>query len=53
MCVNSNSLLLDALKIMDKNDMVELPVTKDGNYIGILNRDGIIKFMLDLHKLGH
>jgi Zn-dependent protease len=52
-CVNSNSLLLDALKILDENDIVELPVTKDGNYIGILNRDGIIKFMLELHKQGH
>lgn len=51
--INSNSLLLDALKIMDENDMVELPVIEDGNYIGILNRDGIIKFMLELHRMGH
>ena len=51
--INSNSQLLDALKIMDENDMAEMPVIEDGNYIGILNRDGIIKFMLELHKLGH
>jgi len=53
MKVNSNSLLLDALKIMDENDMAEIPVTEDGNYIGILNRDSIIKFMLELHRMGH
>ena len=41
------------IKILDENDIVELPVTEDGNYIGILNRDGVIKFMLELHKLGH
>jgi Zn-dependent protease len=51
--VTSNSPLLDALKNIDENDMVEMPVIEDGNYIGILNRDGIIKFMLELHKLGH
>jgi Zn-dependent protease/CBS domain-containing protein len=51
--LNSNSQLLDALKIMDENDMAEIPVNEDGNYIGILNRDSIIKFMLELHKLGH
>jgi hypothetical protein len=38
---------------MDENDMPEIPVTEDGNYIGILNRESIIKFMLELHKLGH
>lgn len=51
--VNSNSQLLDALKTMDENDIAEIPVIENGNYIGILNRDSIIKFMLELHKLGH
>ncbi|MCW8823143.1 MAG: CBS domain-containing protein, partial [Ignavibacteriaceae bacterium] len=53
MKVNSNSPLLDALKTMDENDMVEMPVIEEGNYIGILNREGIIKFMLELHRIGH
>jgi Zn-dependent protease len=51
--LNSNSQLLDALKIMDEKDMAEVPVIEDSNYIGILTRDSIIKFMLELHKLGH
>jgi len=51
--VNSDSQLLDALKAMGENNIVELPVTENGNYIGILSRDSIIKFMLELHKLGH
>lgn len=53
MKVNSDSQLLDALKIMDENDMEELPVIENGNYIGILNRESIIRFMLELHKQGY
>ena len=51
--VNPDSQLLDALKTMNENDMAEIPVIEGGNYIGILSRDSIVKFMLELHKLGH
>ena len=51
--VKSNSQLLDALKTMDENGIAQLPVIEDEKYIGILSRDSIVKFMLELHRMGH
>jgi Zn-dependent protease/predicted transcriptional regulator len=51
--VNSGTALLDALKTIEQSDLKVVPVTEDGNYVGILDHDGIIKFILNLHKLGH
>jgi Zn-dependent protease/CBS domain-containing protein len=51
--VNSDAPLLDALKTIDANDIKEIPVTENGNFIGILNHDSIVKFIFELHKLGH
>ena len=51
--VNSNSQLLDALKTMDENDIRQMPVFEDGNYIGMLSRDSVIKFIFGLHSIGH
>ena len=51
--VNSDSQLLDALKKMDEKGIAQLPVLENGTYAGILSRDSIIKFMLQLHRIGH
>ncbi|MEJ2242822.1 MAG: CBS domain-containing protein [Candidatus Bathyarchaeota archaeon] len=51
--ISADSQLLDALKKMDENGIAQLPVVENENYTGILSRDSIIKFMLELHKIGH
>ena len=51
--VNSDTPLLDALKTIDENDLKEVPVTEDGNFVGILNHESIIKFIFSLHRQGH
>lgn len=51
--INSEEPLLDALKKLDQNNVAEIPVIENGNYIGILNRSSIVQFMIELHKLGH
>ena len=51
--INAGSQLLDALKLMDENGIAQMPVVEEGNYTGILSRDSIIKFMLELHRIGH
>jgi len=51
--INAESQLLDALKLMDENGIAQIPVIEEGNYTGILSRDSIIKFMLELHRIGH
>ena len=51
--INSDAPLLDALKTIDENDLKEIPVTENGNYIGILNHESIIKFIFELHRQGH
>jgi Zn-dependent protease len=51
--INAGSQLLDALRLMDENGIAQMPVVEEGNYTGILSRDSIIKFMLELHRIGH
>ena len=51
--ITADSQLLDALKKMDENGIAQMPVIEAGNYNGILSRDSIIKFMLELHRIGH
>lgn len=51
--INSDELLLDALKRRDENDAGEISVIENGNCIGILNQNSILQFIFELHKLGH
>ena len=51
--LNSNTSLIDALKTIIENDIIGIPVIENGNYIGILSRDSLTKFILRLHNLGH
>jgi Zn-dependent protease/CBS domain-containing protein len=51
--INSDELLLDAIKARGKNDESEIPVIENGNCIGILNHNSILQFIFELHKLGH
>jgi len=51
--VNSEAPLLDALKKIDENDIKEMPVIENGEFVGILNHDSILKFIFGLHRLGH
>ena len=51
--INSEEPLLDALKKLDENNLVEMPVLENDKCIGILNRSSITQFMIELHKLGH
>ena len=51
--VTANSQLLDALKTMDENGVAQLPVVEDDEYVGVLSRDSVIRYMLELHRIGH
>ena len=51
--LNSNTSLIDALKTINENEIVDIPVTDNGKYVGILNRDSLTQFILRLHSLGH
>lgn len=51
--INADAQLLNALKLMDENGIAQLPVTEGETYVGILSRDTVIKFMFELHRIGH
>ena len=51
--IDSESPLPDALKSIDQSDINAIPVTENGEYVGILDRDSITRFIFSLHNLGH
>jgi Zn-dependent protease/CBS domain-containing protein len=51
--IDSESPLLDAIKLIEQNELNAIPVTEKGEYVGILDNDSITKFILSLHNLGH
>lgn len=48
--IDSNEPLLEASKVVDKNETGEIPILENGNCIGILNHKSIIQFIFELHK---
>jgi CBS domain-containing protein len=46
MCVSEDQDLLDAAKVMAKRDVGQLPVVKEGEIIGVLSRDAVLKAVL-------
>jgi Zn-dependent protease len=48
--VAADSPMWDALKKMDKDGVNQLPVTEDGEIIGIIDRESILTFIGSLHQ---
>ena len=51
--LSSNMHLLDALKVLEESEQNELPVIEHKEYLGILSRESVVKFIYGLHVLGH
>jgi predicted transcriptional regulator len=51
--IKADESLLDALRAQNENDEGEIPIMENGNCIGILNQTSILRFIFELHKLGH
>jgi predicted transcriptional regulator len=47
--VGPNEELLTVLRIMNENDINQVPVIQDHNIVGMIGRDNILSF-LDIHK---
>lgn len=43
MCVSEDQDLFDAAQLMVNRDMMQLPVLRDGEIVGMLNRDAVLK----------
>jgi CBS domain-containing protein len=43
MCVSENQSLMDAARIMVNRDMAQLPVVREGELIGMLTRDAVLR----------
>ncbi len=46
MCVSEDQDLLDAAKVMANRDVSQLPVVREGEIVGVLTRDAVLKAVL-------